>query len=71
VKRPFACDPIDANEERIKPYTKVREEFPRLFEELSEPLFFLELQSRPVVFESEIVGETIDCFVYVLVIKVS
>jgi hypothetical protein len=62
VKRPFACDPIDANQERIKLCTKVGEEFPRLLEELSEPLFFFELQSRPVIFESELVGETIDCF---------
>jgi hypothetical protein len=38
---------------------------------LSEPPFSFEFQSRPVVFESEIVGETIDCFADVFVIKVS
>ena len=68
LNRPFGKRVLAAHKYRFSLQEGVRVEFVRLPKKFCQSILCVELQSDPVIFEAELVGEQCECIVYLALV---
>src|SRR5262249_38212589 len=70
LNRPFGKCVLATHKYRFCSHEGIRVEFARLPKKFCQSILFVELQSDPVIFEVELVGEQCECIVYLALVYV-